>query len=147
MKASDRIRNLIMGWEGCRLTAYRCPGGVLTIGYGHTGSDVTPGLTISQQTADELFDKDLARVEDELQRWMHIDGVPRLTQGQYDALVSFAYNLGVPRLRSSTLWRKVIMCPSDPSVAAEFMRWVNAGGKRMPGLVSRREQEAQIYYE
>lgn len=127
MKASERIRNLIMGWEGCKLTAYRCPGGVLTIGYGHTGSDVTPGLTISQQTADELFDKDLARVEDELQRWMHIDGVPRL--------------------RSSTLWRKVIMCPSDPSVAAEFRRWVNAGGKRMPGLVRRREQEARIYYE
>lgn len=147
MKASDRIKELIKGFEGCRLTAYRCPGGVLTIGYGHTGSDVTPGQTISQQTADELFDKDLARVEDELQRWMHIDGVPHLTQGQYDALVSFAYNLGVPRLRSSTLWRKVIMCPSDPSVAAEFTRWVNAGGKRMPGLVSRREQEAQIYYE
>lgn len=136
-----------MGWEGCRLTAYRCPGGVLTIGYGHTGSDVTPGQTISQQTADSLFDKDLARVEDELQRWMRVDGVPRLTQGQYDALVSFAYNLGVPRLRSSTLWRKVIMCPSDQSIAAEFMRWVNAGGKRMPGLVRRREQEAQIYYE
>ena len=145
MKASERIKTLIKGWGGCRLEAYRCPAGVPTIGYGHTGPDVAQGLRITQAHAERLFEGDIARFEDELQRWMRIDSVPGLTQGQYDALLSFAYNTGITALRRSTLWRKVCADPSDPSVPAEFSRWVNAGGRRMPGLVARREEEARIY--
>lgn len=76
---------------------------------------------------------------------MAVDGVPALTQGQYDALVSFAYNTGISALRGSTLWRKVKANPADPAIPAEFRRWVNSGGKQLPGLVKRRAEEARIY--
>lgn len=60
--------------EGCRLAAYRCPSGVWTVGYGHTGADVTPGLRITQAEADQLLAEDVARLEAELQRWMRMTG-------------------------------------------------------------------------
>lgn len=145
MRASERIKSKIKEWEGCRLTAYRCPAGVLTIGYGHTGSDVTSGLRITQATADRMFDTDMARFDIELCRWMAIDGVHGLKQWQYDALVSFAYNLGIGALRDSTLWRKVKANPNDPTIPAEFMRWVHSKGAVLPGLVKRRAEEASIY--
>ena len=144
MKASNEIKELIKGWEGLRLTAYRCPAGKLTIGYGHTGSDVIPGLRISAERADELFEADLARFEAELNRWMTIDGAS-LGQRQYDAVLSFAYNVGTSALRRSTLWKKVCADADGPSIPAEFRKWIHAGGKVLPGLVKRREREALIY--
>lgn len=144
MKASNEIKELIKSWEGCRLTAYRCPAGVLTIGYGHTGADVIPNLRISQDRAAELFEADLARFEAELNRWMVIDRAT-LDQRQYDAVLSFAYNVGTTALRRSTLWKKVCANPADPAIPAEFRKWVHAGGKVMPGLVKRREREAAIF--
>lgn len=145
MKSSTEIKKLIKTWEGCSLRAYICPAGRLTIGYGHTGSDVSPGMKITQQTADELFESDIARFEAELQRWMQIDHVKPLTQNQYDALVSFAYNVGTVALRRSTLWKKVCANPSDSDIADEFRKWVHAKGKVLPGLVKRRATEANIY--
>ena len=145
MKASREIKEFIKASEGLRLTAYRCPAGVLTIGYGHTGSDVLPGMRITEARAVELFESDLVRFEAELGRWMAIDGVPTLGQNRYDAVLSFAYNVGTSALRRSTLWKKVCADPSDPSVPAEFRKWVHAGGKVMPGLVRRRKREAAIY--
>lgn len=145
MKTTEEIKRLIKGWEGCRLEAYACPAGKLTVGYGHTGGDVFRGMRITQARADALFEGDMARFEGELQRWMAIDRVPPLTQGQYDALASFAYNAGTGALRRSTLWKKVCADPADPSIPAEFRRWVHGGGKVLPGLVKRREAEAAVY--
>lgn len=149
MNASQNIKQLIKGWEGLRTGAYRCPAGVLTIGYGHIGPDVTPGKTITQAEADRLFEQDIARLDAELQSAMKADNVPPLTQGRYDALLSFAFNLGLTKLRGSTLWRKVVADPADPSIPSEFARWVYGtvdGRKvRLPGLVKRRAEEARVY--
>lgn len=147
MKASERIKEFIKSKEGLSLTAYRCPAGVLTIGYGHTGADVKRGKTIAQAEAEALFDNDLRRFEAELSRAMKADGAPALTQSQYDALLSFAYNIGITALRKSTLWRKVKANPADPTIPAEFGRWVYAKGKVLQGLVERRKEEAEIYSE
>lgn len=144
MKASKEIKELIKGWEGLRLTAYRCPAKVLTIGYGHTGQDVIPGLRISKERAAELFEADIARFEAELNRWMKIDGAA-MGQAQYDSVLSFAYNVGTSALRRSILWKKVCVNADDPSIPAEFRKWIHAGGKVMPGLVKRREREAAVY--
>lgn len=130
---------LIKQFEGCRLTAYKDPVGVLTIGYGHTGPDVTPGMTITQDQADELLRKDVARFE------KAVAGMAKVaTESQFDALVSFAYNLGEEALRRSTLLRK--HNEGDYAGAqTEFARWVNAGGKKLNGLVRRRAEEAALY--
>lgn len=145
MEASEKIKQFIKEREGCRLTAYRCPSGVWTIGYGHTGADVKRGKTIAQAEAEALFDNDLRRFEAELSRAMKADGAPALTQSQYDALLSFAYNVGIGALRRSTLWRKVMADPSDPTIGAEFCKWVHSGKNVLPGLVKRRREEANIY--
>lgn len=149
MKASRNVIEHIKMSEGCRLAAYRCPSGVWTVGYGHTGADVTPGLRISQARADALLAGDVARLEAELQRWMKIDGVGALRQGQYDALVSFAFNVGMSALRGSTLWRKLKADAGDASIVTEFGRWVygTRNGRKvvLPGLVQRRAREVKMY--
>lgn len=146
MKASEGIKAFIREREGLRLTAYRCPSGVWTIGYGHTGKDVTPGKQISKGEAERLFEADLARFEGELGAML---GATALRQGQYDALLSFAYNVGMRSLLSSTLWRKVQADADDVSIPAEFSRWVfgTQGGRKvkLPGLVKRRAEEARRY--
>lgn len=149
MKASRNVIEHIKMSEGCRLAAYRCPSGVWTVGYGHTGADVTPGLRITQAEADQLLAEDVARLEAELQRWMKIDGVGALRQGQYDALVSFAFNVGMSALRGSTLWRKLKADAGDASIVTEFGRWVygTRNGRKvvLPGLVQRRAREVKMY--
>lgn len=146
MKASESIKAFIRQCEGLRLTAYRCPSGVWTIGYGHTGADVTPGKRIIRAEAERLMEADLARFECEL--GAAIGGV-KLRQGQYDALLSFAYNVGMANLKASTLWRKVQADADDASIPAEFSRWVygTQGGRkvRLPGLIKRRAEEARRY--
>lgn len=146
MKASESIKAFIKQCEGLKLTAYRCPSGVWTIGYGHTGTDVTPGKQISKAEAERLFETDLARFEAELGA---VVGHLGLRQGQYDALLSFAYNVGVRSLLASTLWRKVQADPDDASIPAEFSRWVygTQGGRKvkLPGLIKRRAEEARRY--
>lgn len=146
MKASESIKAFIKQCEGLRTTAYRCPSGVWTIGYGHTGTDVTPGKQISKAEAERLFEADLGRFEAELGA---VVGHPGLRQGQYDALLSFAYNVGVRSLLASTLWRKVQADPDDASIPAEFSRWVygTQGGRKvkLPGLIKRRAEEARRY--
>ena len=134
----DKLKEL----EGLRLETYRCAGGKLTIGYGHTGSDVREGDKISQYWAEELLKADVAKVAEQVQRM----GVAH-TQGQFDALVSFAFNIGVERLRTSKLLRLIRRQDSYRNIKAEFKRWVFAGGKKLAGLEHRREWEADRFFE
>lgn len=143
-KVSEEMKAMIRQWEGCRLEAYRCPAGVWTIGYGHTGRDVYEGMQISKATADELLEADLARTAGQVARLVD---VTMLTQCQFDAIVSLAYNIGAGALGSSTLLRKVRADSRNEAVGSEFMRWVYSGGRRQPGLVTRRRAEAAWYYQ
>ena len=129
-------------FEGLKLEAYRCPGGVLTIGYGHTGRDVREGDRISKFYAEELLKADVAEVAEEVERL----GVAH-TQGQFDALVSFAFNIGVERLRTSKLLRLIRRQDSYRNIKAEFKRWVYAGGEKQAGLERRRAWEVNRFFE
>lgn len=142
MDISYMLLDKLKEFEGLRLEAYRCAGGKLTIGYGHTGSDVREGDKISQYWAEELLKADVAKVAEQVQRM----GVAH-TQGQFDALVSFAFNIGVERLRTSKLLRLIRRQDSYRNIKAEFKRWVFAGGKKLAGLEHRREWEADRFFE
>ena len=147
MELSGKIKEIIKKWEGCRLEAYRCPAGVWTIGYGHTGKDVTPGRRITQAEADRLFDEDIRRFAAKVEPLFA--GVP-LKGRQFDALVSLSYNIGSLSSKAPTLVRLVRNNPDDPDIRREFMRHVNArvGGvlKPLAGLVRRRTAEADHYF-
>jgi lysozyme len=143
MGISQKGLNLIKQFEGLRLTTYRCSAGVLTIGYGHTGSDVKEGMTITQAQAEELLKNDVKRFEIGVSTLTA--GIP-LTQNQYDALVSFAYNVGLGAFQSSTLLKKLRENPKDPAISTEFAKWNKAGGAVVAGLTNRRAQESQLYF-
>lgn len=132
--------DLIKSFEGCKLTAYKCSAGVWTIGYGHT-QGVYQGQTISQIEADRLLDSDLTKFEMGVRNL-----VGNLPDNKIDALTSFAFNLGLNALKTSTLLKKVKANPNDMTIRNEFERWVFAGGKRLEGLVRRRKAEADLYF-
>lgn len=132
--------DLIKQFEGLRLTAYQDVVGVWTIGYGHTGPDVTPGLAITQQRAEQLLINDLAQFE----RGVNDLVTVQINQNQFDALVSFAYNLGVGALQKSTLLR-LLNAGSYKPAADEFPRWNRAGGNVVAGLTRRRYAERQLF--
>ena len=140
MKTSQKGIDLIKSFESLELKAYKCPAGVLTIGYGHTGSDVKPNSVINIFQAEELLKKDLAIAESTVNR------IPGLNQNQFDALVSFVYNLGSGNFDKSTLKRLVIANPRDPKIREAFGMWIKAGGKPLAGLIRRREAEANLYF-
>jgi lysozyme len=141
MQISDKGLDLIKRFEGLRLDAYRCPAGIWTIGYGHTGSGVREGLTITPLKAETFLRADVGRFGEGVE-----ECAGPCTQGQFDALVSFAFNLGLGALRASTLL-KLHQLGQHKLAAAEFARWVYAGGKELPGLVRRRAAEAALYLE
>lgn len=143
MRISENGLRLIKGYESLSLRAYRCPAGVVTIGYGHTRT-ARLGQTITEREADELLRGDIAEAE----RAVNLTaGVRPLTQNQFDALVSLVFNIGSGNYEKSTLRAKVINNPADPAIRTEFGRWVNAGGKRLAGLVKRRAAEADLYFK
>lgn len=129
----------IKSFESCRLKAYLCPANVWTIGYGHTAG-VKPGDQISQMQAERYLKADLVSVEQDVQKIVRVP----LTQGQFDALVSFAFNCGTRALSTSTLLRKLNQCDYD-GAAQEFSRWVYANGKRLGGLERRRGLEKRMF--
>ena len=131
---------LTKSFEGLRLEAYRDVGGVLTIGYGHTGPDVTDGETITEECAEMLLRADIAPCVAFVNR---VVTVP-LTQGQFDALVDFAYNEGREHLLNSTLLKMVNASRFD-AAAAEFGIWVYAAGLPQMGLVRRRDAEQVMF--
>jgi lysozyme len=145
MKASDKLISKLKEYEGLRLNAYKCPAGAWTIGYGHT-KGVKQGDVITAQQAEQYLREDLYSFE---QGVIVLAGQKKfsMTQGQFDALVDFAYNLGLGTLRSSTLVRRIAAGAGLEVIQAEFKKWVRAGGKVLPGLVRRREWEAQRYAE
>ncbi|MGL5894833.1 MAG: lysozyme [Bacteroidales bacterium] len=143
MVLRSRDIEFIKRHEGCRLIAYKCPANVLTIGYGHTGSDVSDGMVISQEEADRLLAKDLAVFEKAVLE--ATKGVV-LTSNQFAALVSFTYNVGARNLNNSTLLKRVKADQSDPDIVNQFRRWNKAGSTVLPGLVKRREEELKLYF-
>lgn len=139
MKTSKTGLNLIKQFEGCRLTAYRCPAGVWTIGYGHTGG-VKEGQKITQVQADAYLATDLGRYEKSVNEYVKVT----INQNQFDALVSFTYNCGPGALKGSTLLRK-LNAGDYTGAAAEFPRWNKAGGKVLNGLIRRRAAEKALF--
>ena len=140
MKTSPKGIALIKEFEGLRLKAYKCPGGVWTIGYGHT-ADVKPGMVITEAQAEEYLKADLIAFE----RYLNGLGLA-LNQNQFDALVSFIYNVGTGNFSNSTLLRKVRANPQDNSIMDEFLRWVYSKGRVLPGLQRRRLREMKLYF-
>lgn len=141
MRVSDICFEKIQEFEGLRLTAYKCPAGIWTIGFGHT-KGVKMGQTITKAQAETLLRGDLLPCE-EYVRGLNLE----LTQGQFDALVDFCFNLGTAALQRSTLLQKVRTKADEQTIRGEFAKWVNAGGVRLQGLVKRRAWEADRYFE
>ena len=141
MKTSQKGLQLIKQHEGCRLTAYKCPAGVLTIGYGHTGTDVVAGMVITAVQAEELLKKDIQWAETAVNQ----EGL-NITQNQFDALVSFTYNVGARNFKNSTLLKMIKVNPLSINIRTEFARWNKAKGSTLPGLVTRRKAEAELYF-
>jgi lysozyme len=133
--------DLIKKFEGCKLKAYRCPAGVWTIGFGHTSKSVKQGQTISQHQADTILASDIEKFEEGV---ADLTSKTTLTENQFAACVSLAFNIGITRFASSTLYKK-LMKGDVEGAAKEFSKWTLAGGKRMPGLVKRREAEMALF--
>ncbi|MCC4107058.1 lysozyme [Serratia ureilytica] len=144
MKISDDGMALIKRFEGLRLQAYQDSVGVWTIGYGWTqpvaGRKVGAGMAINAATAERLLICGVAQFERGVERLV----TAPITQGQFDALVSFAYNLGLRALENSTLLRR-LNAGDRQGAADQFGRWVNAGGVRLDGLVARRAAERALF--
>ena len=141
MKLSSTGLDLIKHFEGCSLEAYYCPSNILTIGYGHTGSDVYEGLVISQAEADQLLVKEVERFEDAVERIIEV----ALNQNEFDALVSFTYNCGEGALNSSTLARRLNAGEEKgPVFKQELPKWVNGANGPLEGLVRRRNAEVEL---
>jgi lysozyme len=132
--------DLVKSFEGLKLRAYLCPAKVWTIGYGSTGPHVTPGKVITEAQANDLLQDDLDRFEKAVTRLVTVP----LTQNQYDALVSFAFNVGISALERSTLLKRVNAKLFDQA-RAEFAKWNRAGGRPLAGLTRRRAAEAALF--
>jgi lysozyme len=146
-KTGTKGIELIKAFEGFRSKPYKCPAGIPTIGYGATfypgGKKVTMAdVSITEEQGTELLQSMLVNFEKYVDSYCRDD----INQNQFDALVSFAYNLGPANLKSSTLLKKVNANPEDETIRAEFMKWVKAGGKTLQGLVKRRTAEANLYF-
>jgi lysozyme len=130
---------IIKEHEGLRLNAYRDPVGIWTIGYGHT-RNVREGDRITESAAESFLMQDIARAEHCIRAFVRVP----LTQGQFDALVSFIFNVGCGAFQTSTMLRHLNRGNHDLA-AEQFPRWVNGGGKILRGLVRRREDERILF--
>jgi lysozyme len=134
----EQLYILIKRFEGCKLKPYLCPAGIWTCGWGSTGADVFPGRVWTQEYADKRMAMDAKRFSIATKYLC-----PDLDGDALCAIADFAYNLGEGRLKASTLRRKINA--GDMSAAAiELRKWVNGGGRRLPGLVLRREAEINL---
>jgi lysozyme len=148
MNISKRGIQLLKDFEGLRLNAYKCSAGVATIGF---GSCFYPDKS-NVKMGDVLRDKEEAEillintlVDYDIYVSKYTKSV-KLTQYQFDALVCFAFNVGLGNLSKSTLLKMVLSNPNDPKIPAEFAKWNKAGGKVVQGLVKRRQKEGELYF-
>lgn len=142
MRVSPEGAAFIKQFEGLRLSSYECQAGVWTVGYGTTGPDIGPDTKITKQEAEILFASDLMQFESGVRDFLKVT----VNQNQFDALVSFAYNVGLSAFRNSTLLRLLNDRADTQIVAAEFSRWIYAGNKKASeGLKIRREKEKQLF--
>ena len=142
MRISDAGVELVKRWEGLRLRAYLCPAGVPTIGYGHTKTvtarDVNRKRLITHDEAEALLRSDLEAFE------AVVNKTPGLTQHQFDACVSLAFNIGASAFQRSTL-RRLLLAGQHAAAAEQFGRWIRAKGQVLPGLISRRADERRLF--
>ena len=140
MKTGVKGVNLIKEFETLRLESYRCPAGIWTIGYGHT-KDVKAGESITEGRAEILLREDLKWSENVVNR-----ECPGLNQNQFDALVSFVYDVGEGNFKKSTLLKCVQANAENVNIRYEFSRWNRARGVVLSGLIRRRRAEADLYF-
>jgi GH24 family phage-related lysozyme (muramidase) len=140
MKTGKQGRKLIRQFEGCRLEAYRCPAGVWTIGIGHTGkvgnAKICEGMKISVKQCDELFTKDLEKFEREVE---HYDKIYHFNQNEFDALVSFAFNIGNINQLTSGGTR------TRETIARKMLLYNKSAGVVLAGLTRRRKAEQELF--
>lgn len=142
MKLSKTGFDLIKHFEGLSLKAYKCPAGVWTIGYGTTGvPEARLGVVISAARAEELLATDVDKFSRQV--WVLVSDVV-INQHQMDALIAFAYNVGIGAFKTSTLLKKLLQ-KDYTGVSKEFLRWTKAKGKELPGLVKRRRAESLLF--
>lgn len=139
MRTSNKGIDLIKKFEGCKLKAYKCPAGVWTIGYGHT-KGVKKGDTCTNEQAIDFLKEDLRVFECAINDLVKV----KLNQNQFDAIVSFVYNVGSSAFQDSTM-RKFINAGHFPLAAGQFDRWVYAKGVKLNGLVKRRAAEKELF--
>lgn len=146
---SPEGKEALAKWEGGHiLKSYKDVAGVLTIGpgltyYPDTKKKIGSNDTITLEQSQAMFSKVLKQFEVAVNSLTRDD----INQNQFDALVSFAYNVGIGALQGSTLLKKVNNYPNDPSISDEFMKWVYAGGKEVNGLKNRRKKEVALYFK
>lgn len=136
MKTNTAGINLIKKYEGCVLTAYRCPAGVLTIGYGHTGTDVKEDMIITKAQAEKLLKADLIAFEKKVSAY---DSIYHFNANQFSALVSFAYNIGSIDQLTAKGTRSLA------EISKKMLLYNKAAGKQLPGLVKRRKAEQELF--
>lgn len=136
MNIGNKGLDLIKSFEGCRLTAYKCPAGVWTIGYGHT-SGVYEGMTITQEQADNMLREDVKYYADAVDRY---NSRFNFNQAEFDSLTSFTYNCGVGSLQAV-----MSCCNTKQEIAEECKLYNKGGGVVLPGLVRRREEEYKLF--
>lgn len=136
MKTNTAGINLIKKYEGCVLTAYRCPAGVLTIGYGHTGTDVKEDMIITKAQAEKLLKADLIAFEKKVSAY---DSIYHFNTNQFSALVSFAYNIGSIDQLTAKGTRSL------EEISKKMLLYNKAAGKQLPGLVKRRKAEQELF--
>lgn len=139
---------LIKKFEGFMSKPYKCPAGIPTIGYGATFYPDGKKVTMSDKAITEAEGTALlASMLTKFEQYVDSYCIDTITQNQFDALVSFCYNLGPANLKASTLLKKVNLNPNDETIRTEFMKWTKAGGKTLKGLVTRRTAEADLYFK
>ena len=148
MKLDKTGYNLICEFEGFRESPYKCSSGIPTIGYGSTfysnGNKVTMNdKPVTKEQAFSLF----TTFSDKYTKLVLNLLINPATQNQLNALVSFAYNIGIGNFQRSTLLKKVNKNPNDPSIKKEFLRWNKSSGKVLSGLVDRRKKESELYFK
>lgn len=145
MELSQKGKDLIMQFEGCKLTAYQDSVGIWTIGYGNTfyedGTPVKKGDIITHNRAIELFNLIVKKFEVSVDELV----ISNVNQNQFDAMVSLAYNIGLGNFKSSSLLKMVNKSPNDNTIYLQFLRWNKAKGKVLEGLTRRRMAESNLY--